>query len=539
MTVASVPVNPSSGVSLSERIERRLLEAQDRVLLRDEHVQLRGADLMRAGVALAEFLDRMSTSEGKVGIVFENTAARGWAILATLRAGRCPVILDAAECATELPTKVERYRLQAVLRSETLALPEQACAPEAFLDASGFLSRVRGERAARSALPETRARAGTAMILYTSGSMGEPKGVEVPERGILETCDTLIDRFALGTHTRAPILLPVCHSMAINTQFLPTFLAGGVAEFFKSQSCLNRIYRKLLASEGDFIALIGEMLRICWDEHARRGLPPHVHARHVQLAGGQITAEHLRMARELFPNARIHKGYGLTEAIRVSMIDDRDPLFFERVAGRALPGVKIEIRDPEGSVLPPGELGQIHVRSSSVLLGYSGQPHSPVGHDGFLPTGDLGRLDADGILRVEGRADGVFKVNGEKVSALEIETLARESAPHVRDVKCLPIVPESESARARVVLFLEIESDQQEEFLSRESAQFERAFRKRLEMHKYIPREIVVLNRFPRTPNGKLRSGSLKELARASERLRTWERAEQTLFKILKAEALQ
>ena len=167
----------------------------------------------------------------------------------------------------------------------------------------------------------------TGIILFTSGSLGEPKAVQLGRTGLLYLVDSLIEYFQLGRETQATITLPIFHTMALNTQFFPTFLAGGVCEFINTELSMGKLYRHISNSNGNFIALIGDMLKFCLEEKQKRNLTPAYNVQNIQLSGGITRQEHLEWASELFPNARIHKGFGLTECIRISMISSLSAKF--------------------------------------------------------------------------------------------------------------------------------------------------------------------------------------------------------------------
>ncbi len=142
--------------------------------------------------------------------------------------------------------------------------------------------------------------------------------------------DYLIELFRLGPETLAAVTLPLHHTMGLNTQFLPTVLAGGRSLILATRLGLGKTYRNILESRATFVSLFADILGPLATEKNRRGLPAASSVTQVQLAGGMIQSRHLDAVRELFPAAGLHKGYGLTEAIRVSMNDDTDPRFAER-----------------------------------------------------------------------------------------------------------------------------------------------------------------------------------------------------------------
>jgi fatty-acyl-CoA synthase len=140
------------------------------------------------------------------------------------------------------------------------------------------------------------------------------------------------------------------------------------------------------------------------------------------------------------------------------------------------------------------------------MLGYdqSAEP-SPIA-EGWLTTGDLGYFTEDHRLVIHGRGDSIFKVAGDWVSAVEIERVVSETTSGVRDVKCFP-VPDSKLGH-RVVLFLEVPDEEKRTFLSSGKNFFEATLRSRLPRVS-LPREVILLDKFPRLGNGKLKNQEL------------------------------
>jgi O-succinylbenzoic acid--CoA ligase len=146
--------------------------------------------------------------------------------------------------------------------------------------------------------------------------------------------------------------------------------------------------------------------------------------RAVLLGGGPVDPE--LVERALARGLPVLGTYGMTEtASQVATVPPASAAGKPGAAGPALPGVEIELRDVGGRALPPGETGEIHVRGPMVAAAL-------VRPEGWLATGDLGRLDGDGWLWVEGRREGLVVTGGENVSAAEVEAVLR-AHPAVAD----------------------------------------------------------------------------------------------------------
>jgi acyl-CoA synthetase (AMP-forming)/AMP-acid ligase II len=204
--------------------------------------------------------------------------------------------------------------------------------------------------------------------------------------------------------------------------------------------------------------MLGRVLDLL--ERDREQLP---HLRHLSYGGGRMPVPVLERALELLPHVDFVNAYGLTETSstisvlgpddhRVAIASD-DPSVRRRLGsvGRPLPTLEVEIRDPDGEPVGPGEAGEIWVRGEQVAGEYLGRPD--VMQDGWFPTKDAGSLDADGYLYLEGRLDDVIVRGAENLSPGEIEDVL-VSHPAIADagVVGVPDTEWGEKVVAAVVL---------------------------------------------------------------------------------------
>jgi len=172
--------------------------------------------------------------------------------------------------------------------------------------------------------------------------------------------------------------------------------------------------------------MLGRILDVC----AARG-ERLLGLRHLSYGGGRMPLPTVEQALSLLPHVDLVNGYGLTETsstITVLGPDDHraaiasaDPTVRSRLGsvGRPLPSVEIEIRDADGRAVEAGRVGEVFVRGAQVSGEYLS--HTATDPDGWFPTRDRGRLDADGYLFLDGRADDVIVRGGENLAPGEIE----------------------------------------------------------------------------------------------------------------------
>lgn len=488
-------------LSLSHKIVDVLSRSQHSVVLSDDDIQLSPAEALYHLQKIAEKLSTLTPSHARVGICFPNSAAQAIAIAGVLFSGRIPVILSPHLLQLSSHSRLSELKLHLVIAPDSFATSLSFPVSSLFLNKSGTITVSKQFSSVHAKVP---AHKDTALILCTSGSQGEPKAVQLSHEGVVYIAEKMIEYFSLNSNSVASITLPLYHTMALNTQFLPTLLAGGRMSITSPEMSLARIFRDIKESEGNFVSLIADMVSLCFDEMKKRDVSPATKVLHVQLAGGLISEEHLMQCAELFPNAKIHKGYGLTEAMRVCMISSEHPLFHTNCVGKIFSEQSIQIRSKEGSVLPSGLEGEVFLKGPNVMLGYD-REESGLSADGYLATGDLGHLSEDGYLTVAGRVDSIFKSQGKRIAGWEIEKRALQHS-FVKSAKCLPV--KSRSKGLRPILF--VEANKSTTSINSRLNDFERSLKKQLENYK-MPRDILVVNKLPRTPNGKIEKKQLED----------------------------
>lgn len=500
--------------SLKSFVQNALESYQENILLEDDQASWSGRELSSHLLDVIKIIRKNSLPQSRVGICFHNSVAQGIAVIACILADRVPVMINCVDILESKLDWIRHAKLNFVIVSEDLS--EKISTVHLVLNEKGLIKEVVGKASIIAELDQVlfMPPLGTGVVLFTSGSTGEPKEVYVPEKGMLKSIHDLINKFNLSSKTVASITLPVCHSMALNTQFLPTFMVGGKSRFYNIRLSMNKVFRNMLKDKSTFVSLIGEVVRTCWEEKKQRILTPALDVAHVQLAGGLITAKHLDMTKELFPNAIIHKGYGLTEAIRVTMISSQDKNFSTTAVGKPMSFLDVVIKDEAGFELKSGKLGQIFVRGDSVMLGLrslTSMETKLVSRKHYLPTGDLGYVDEMGYLHVTGRLDSLFKINGKRVAGAEIEKMALESSPRFRFAKAI-LVSNEDDDRHRIILFIELDRASWKDGALNLDEETQQLLAQRMKMLSVPPKEIIFTPHIPRTSNGKLNLPKLKQI---------------------------
>lgn len=257
-----------------------------------------------------------------------------------------------------------------------------------------------------------------ACILYTSGTTGQAKGVMLSHRAILATVPPTAERGGLAPGDAVLSTLPLFWVAGLVIRALPT-LASGAALVLLEQFSAESALAALRAERPTALHLrppqVGQLL-------AHPDFDPALLAP-IHRGGGRVEwfAPHLDPER-----ARLVTGYGMTETGGyVTALDWRDPVAVRASGiGTPLPGAELRIVGEDGRACAAGETGEVRVRGPGLFSGYHKQPPGTgLDGDGFLRTGDLGRLEADGGFRFTGRSKDLLRVKGINVSPAEVEAV--------------------------------------------------------------------------------------------------------------------
>jgi long-chain acyl-CoA synthetase len=261
-----------------------------------------------------------------------------------------------------------------------------------------------------------------ALILYTSGSTGAPRGVVQTFRNVDANTRSIVQYLGLGAEDRALVVLPLyyCYGRSV----LQTHLLAGGSVFLDNRFAFPRVVLESLASERCTgfagVPLTFEIIRRQVDVSSM-AFP---RLRYLTQAGGAMAPETIDWVRSAFRPAQLFVMYGQTEATaRLSYLPPDRAEEKRGSIGIPIPGVDLRVVDDQGRELPTGEVGHLVARGANVTQGYLDEPEETAAilHDGWLWTGDLACRDADGFLFHRGRSKEILKIGGHRVSPVEIE----------------------------------------------------------------------------------------------------------------------
>lgn len=283
-----------------------------------------------------------------------------------------------------------------------------------------------------------------AIVLFTSGTTSQPKAVELTHNNLTSYVTGSVEFASADDTDAALICVPPYHIAGVSAA-LSNLYAGRKMVYLTNFDAREWV-RLVNAERVTTATVVPTMLdRIVTaleaDGEASGGLPS---LRNLAYGGSKVGLPLVRRALELLPAVGFVNAYGLTETsstIAVLTPDDHRAAQSASGAagarrlgsvGRPLPGVEVQIRDENGTVLGPGETGELFVRGEQVSGRYTGIG-SVLDEDGWFPTKDIAMLDEDGYLFIGGRSDDTIIRGGENIAPAELEEVLVEH-PHVRDV---------------------------------------------------------------------------------------------------------
>ncbi|MBZ5736045.1 AMP-binding protein [Nocardioides sp. TRM66260-LWL] len=474
----------------------------DAVALLDDDGELTYGALDAASEALAQELlavlpeDRPLGAPSVVGLLARDHRGAVVALGAAGLVGLRVVLLNTGSAAPQLAAVLEREGVALVLHDEGSASvvaealgSSPAPRPGALLldGAEGFLARAAADpRRQRSPLPLPRRSGG--LVVMTSGTTGVPKGAPRGRVSPLQSAQVL-DRLPFPRGGTVVMAAPVFHGTGLSQLVLA--LAAGcrvvLARRFDAARCRDTI----AATRADALVLVPTML------HRLLALDPDPAAlaslTRVYAAGSVLPADLCRRTHALLGPV-LHNMYGSTE-VGVAAVARPDELALAPgCVGRPPAGARIRVLDADRRPVARGERGTIFVRSLLAFGGYTDGSGKEV-VDGYVSTGDVGHVDAHGLLHVDGREDDMIVSGGENVMPGRVEALLA-AHPDVDEAVVVGVPDEEFGQRLRAVVVPRPGSAPDPDAL--------RALaRERLARHE-VPREVWIVDVLPRNATGKV-----------------------------------
>ena len=277
-----------------------------------------------------------------------------------------------------------------------------------------------GPHAAVPARPEVGVR-DTAAVMFTSGTTGRPKGVEVTQANYAFCGKVMAERAGFGPGHRLLVVLPLFHG---NAQYysLAAAVWSGAAVVLQPAFSASRFCAQAAAGGATAASLFAAPMRMIL---ARGAAGPRLSLDHCWYAQN-VNEDQYGQLSELF-GCLPRQLYGMTETLPAVLTEPKHGPVPSSM-GRVTPGCRVDVQDAEGRSAPDGEVGEIAVggeRGVTLFAGYLDDPETTEAsfRDGWFLTGDRARRDAEGRHYFDGRRSEVLKVSGENVSVVAVEAV--------------------------------------------------------------------------------------------------------------------
>ena len=344
-----------------------------------------------------------------------------------------------------------------------------------------------------------------AVMMFTSGTTGSPKGVMHSCNTLLACNTALAERFGL----RSDDVLLACSPVGHMTGYAAVLVLG---VYLGSTVVLQDIWEArhgtaIMAAEGvTYTAASSPFLSdIC--NAVAEGAPRPEHLRSFLCGGAPIPPVLIeRAASEL--DLKVCSLWGMTESLSSTLTEPSRAADKSATSdGRALAGVEVRIVDFDGQPLAQGESGRLLVRGAQMTLGYYKRPDlDTFDTQGWFDTGDLGCMDDEGYIRINGRTKDVLIRGGENVPVVEIEALLYK---HPAVLMAAIVGYPDDRLGERACAFVELRPDATLTLADVQAYMAECRVAK-----QYWPERVEVVSALPRTPSGKLQKFVLKERAK-------------------------
>lgn len=342
-----------------------------------------------------------------------------------------------------------------------------------------------------------------ALILFTSGTTGNPKGVMLTHQNLLANTRSIVEYLKLSSADQTYSVLPFTYSYG--NSLLQTHIFAG-ATLYLGQSMLypQRIAEDLHKEGMTGFSGVPSTFQILLHKTSFAKNPPKL--RYITQAGGAMNITTTKELMSLLPSTEIFVMYGQTEAsARLSYLPSEKLLDKVGSIGVGIPDVELAVADREGKRLPHNQTGELIARGANIMKGYWKNPEetSKTLIDGWLHTGDIAYFDEDGFIYIQGRKKQMIKSGANRVHPEEIEEIISE-CPCVSEVAVTGISDEllGESIAVFIVTKKDADSDDK---------QIKAHCRKNLPPHKQ-PKQVFWVEELPKTSSGKVQRHLLENL---------------------------
>jgi amino acid adenylation domain-containing protein len=353
-----------------------------------------------------------------------------------------------------------------------------------------------------------------AMLVYTSGSTGQPKGVMMTHRNMVHAASSITHYLRSSPDDVVLSVLPLAFDYGLY-QLLMSVKMGATLVLEKSFAFPQKILPLLASERVTGFPLVPTMAALIVQ---LRNFKPEWAAsvRYLTNTAAALPPAHIAALQALFPQARVYSMYGMTESKRCTWLPPEQLARRPDSVGIAIPGTQVWVAGDDGQPLPAGSVGELVVRGGHVMQGYWRNPEATdralkpgrYPWEKVLHTGDLFRMDDEGFLYFVGRKDDIIKSRGEKVSPKEVENVLY-ALPGVREAAVVGVPDEILGRALKAILVLDDGAVvSARDVIGHCAARLEDFM---------VPRLVEFRTALPKTDTGKIRRAALQAEAEGRE----------------------
>ena len=542
--VSGVGTQPLLGETIGACFDRTVDRFGEReaLVVRHQNIRWTYRELQRRTNNLAVSLLRLGLNPGeRIGIWSQNNAEWLLAQLATAKAGLILVNINPAYRSIEVQYALNKVQCRALIvspyfKSSNYLEMLQELAPElahckpgklasaalpslslvirlgeertpGMLNFDALLSDARATELARlESVGATLQFDDPINIQFTSGTTGQPKGATLTHHNILNNGYFVGAAMQFSEVDRLCIPVPLYHCFGMVLGNLVCITHGATMvypdESFNAESVLSTIEAERCTALHGVPTMFIAML-----EHPRFAQCNLSSLRTGMMAGAPCPVELMQKVIDRMHMRQVTIGYGMTETSPISFQSSMDDSLEHRVStvGRVLPHLEVKIVDEEGGIVPHGVTGELLTRGYSVMRGYWDdelRTRESIDAAGWMHSGDLATLDAEGYCRIVGRSKDMIIRGGENIYPREVEEFLYRH-PKIQDVQCVgvPDAKYGEELCACIILRPGTKS----------SAEEIREFCRGQIAHYKVPRYVKFVDSFPMTVTGKVQKFLLRQ----------------------------
>ena len=373
------------------------------------------SELFRGIASVRAFLEKNVKKGERVGILCENGFGFASSYLACFSAGVVAVPMNTTNYSTEIDYITQDCQIQAVLASARL-FGSIGDSPRKFLIQDILKAGAGGYKISDVKDDEL------ALLMYTSGSTGKPNAVKLTHRNLLANTLSIVEYLGMKAADRMMAVLPFYYCYGASLMHT-TLVSGGTLVINNKFMFPQKVVDEIVQKGCTIFAGVPSTYKILM---SKSRLHEATSLRYALQAGGHLPPTDLSRLQGMLPQTKVIVMYGQTEATsRLSYLPHE---FFGSKTGsigKGIPGTELQVVDEHGVHVKPGDVGEIKARGDNVSQGYWNRPEETAKtfRGGWLYTGDMATVDADGFIYVVGRSKDFIKAGGNRFSAMEVEDL--------------------------------------------------------------------------------------------------------------------